>query len=218
MASDPVRAPRVVSRAACLVGLVSLCAGLALSLAASGRELFPGERAVLVWFVDTEQRLGTPARLLDGAFTDASATVVYVALLAAVWRYWGTRAAAAFGLAGALTILARLGNVVDRPRPTGRLEWGSADEAAGGFPSGHVVYFVLVFGTMAFLATQHRMGPRARLIVPVCCVLIAFVGPSRLVLADHWPADVVGGYLLALPGLVAVALFWQRWGLARGAH
>ena len=216
--TDTARSPWLVSRSARLAGLVSLCGGVALGVAASGRELFPGERSVLVWFVDAEPRLGAPARLLDDAFTDASATLVYAVLLALVWRFWGTQAAAAFGLAGGFTILARIGNLVDRPRPTGRLEWGSADMATGGFPSGHVVYFVLVFGTLAFLATQRSMPRRAMVIVGVSGILIAFVGPSRLVLADHWPADVVGGYLLAQAGLVVVALFWQWWGPARGAR
>jgi undecaprenyl-diphosphatase len=190
----PRTAPAAAATA-CAVG------GVLLTLDVRQRQLYPGESHILSFTHRVFGGvLGPIAGLLDDLFTDASATVVYAVLWVVVLGVGGVRAAAAFTVAGAGTSLARLGNLVDRPRPDGRLMWSENSLDAGGFPSGHVVYFVLVFGTIACLA---RGLPRlARVIVQsVSIFLVVLIGPLRLVALDHWPADVVGGYALALPAL-----------------
>ncbi|MCI0768666.1 MAG: phosphatase PAP2 family protein [Chloroflexi bacterium] len=77
------------------------------------------------------------------------------------------------------------------------------------FPSGHVFGSTVFFGFLAFLAT--RVGLKKRIVVPGVAVLAAFVlaaGVSRIHLQQHWPSDVVAGYLLGAVGLMTlVALF-----------
>lgn len=188
---------------------LSAAAGIALTAVVSVTQLLPGEERALRWFAtDAGPLLGPVAALLDDAFTDLSATMIFAVLVPLVLWYWGRFAGLTFLLAGAATALARLGNLVGRPRPNGRLEWSELT-GAGGYPSGHVVYFVLVFGVIAHLAWTRRTPP-ARLVAFACAALIALVGPTRLTALDHWPADVVGAYLLAFPTLVTVVHIGHR--------
>lgn len=184
---------------------VSLLLGIGLTALVASSDLLPGEAAtlrfVIRWF---DPWLSPVSDVLDETFTDLSASVVFVLLVPAVWGVWGRWAAAVFIAAGAATSLARLGSLVDRPRPDGSLEWSDAASGPGGYPSGHVVYFVLVFGSIAlFAATDDRR--RLRAVAWLCTAMVIVVGPARLVALDHWPADVIGAYLLAFPVLVVVA-------------
>ena len=116
-----------------------------------------------------------------------------------------------FLLAFGLAALLKWG--VDMPRP--RLVLGSAvrllapEEARHGFPSGHSVYAILVALALWPLSVR---PVRAALIVGVL-----WVGASRIALGAHFPADVAGGWLLALACYGAATLL-QRWlaGLQQG--
>ena len=82
---------------------------------------------------------------------------------------------------------------------------------SGGYPSGHTVYAVLVFGTLAYLAGVHLPRTRVRLVLQTGLVAIPVaVGPLRVMDVDHWPADVLGAYLLALPALFVVIWLYRR--------
>ncbi len=189
---------------------LSLATFLALTAVVSHTRLLVGERAMLRWLLGSvEPALGSPARVLDEAFTDASATIVFGLLMLLVGALWGRWAALVFGFAGMATATARLADLIDRPRPSGDLTWDPALAGPGGYPSGHVVYMVLVGGTVGLFAwgSGDRVG---RSVAVGLGALIALTGLSRLVVLDHWPADVVGAYLLAWPTLVAIA--WLREG------
>ncbi len=194
-------APGLFSRTAVTAATACAVGGLVLTLDVRHRQLYPGEADILSFTHRVFGRvLGPMAGVLDDLFTDYSATAIYAVLWLVVLGVGGVRAATVFTVAGACTSMARLGNLVDRPRPDGRLMWSENSLNAGGFPSGHVVYFVLVFGTIAWLA--HSLPRLARVsIQSVSIVLVVLIGPLRLVALDHWPADVVGGYALALPTL-----------------
>ena len=73
----------------------------------------------------------------------------------------------------------------------------------GGYPSGHVVYLTLVFGALVSFYGPDRTPPE-KIIAGAMGVLIVVTGLSRVLVLDHWPIDVVGGYLLAWPLLVVV--------------
>ncbi len=65
----------------------------------------------------------------------------------------------------------------------------------GTFPSGHAVNSA-AFAMAAWLAVE-RLAPRwSRAFGLVACVLVAWVGCTRLYLQVHWPSDVVGGFAI----------------------
>jgi undecaprenyl-diphosphatase len=199
-------------RAIVIIALSIAAVGTAFTVVVSRSELLPGEVAIARW-VDTTLSglLGPASGVLDVAFTDAMAPTIFLALVPVVAMAWGRLAAVIYFVAGAATGLTKLADLVARPRPTEDLEWGTARFGNGGYPSGHVVYVVLVFGTIAYLASVHETDPRVRrAVVAGSAALIVITAPARVVELDHWPADVVGGYLIALPGLLIVIWVHRR--------
>jgi undecaprenyl-diphosphatase len=145
----------------------------------------------------------------------------YLILSAAVaWlllqRQWSAAAlVAASAVADGLTVLVKL--AVARPRPSPDLVEVYRSVSGYSFPSGHVVHYVAFYGFIGYLVWRRlrtRPPPRGlartalRVLLVLCCVLVALVGPSRVFLGAHWPTDVLGGYLLGgacLLVLIAVA-------------
>ncbi len=83
-----------------------------------------------------------------------------------------------------------------------------------GFPSGHVVFFVVFFGFVAYLAYSQLAGPLRWAVVALCGALILLIGPSRVFLGAHWASDVAGGYLIGGLWLFLLILAY-RWSVRR---
>jgi membrane-associated phospholipid phosphatase len=80
---------------------------------------------------------------------------------------------------------------------------------SNGFPSGHTTNATAA-GLVAVLLVWPRVGRAGRALTVLAAAAVAlFVGATRMALLAHWPADVLGGWLLA-PGIVPL--------LARAAH
>jgi undecaprenyl-diphosphatase len=96
--------------------------------------------------------------------------------------------------AGALQLAAKW--AIDRPRPN--LEpWG--------FPSGHVLSLIVLFGCLAYLIGTSRVRGRWRVLgVSLCAATVLTVAYSRLHLDAHWLSDVLGGLSIGLAYLLAV--------------
>jgi membrane-associated phospholipid phosphatase len=60
------------------------------------------------------------------------------------------------------------------------------------YPSGHAAYSMMAWLGLALLAT--RTTRRRGAAVALALALAFLVGSSRLVLAVHWPSDVIGGW------------------------
>lgn len=81
------------------------------------------------------------------------------------------------------------------------------------YPSGHVASYVMLFGFLAYLAYHLLRSPVLRaLLVTVLTGLIVLVGPVRIYLGEHWPSDVLGGYLIGTMGLIFIVWLYRRWG------
>jgi membrane-associated phospholipid phosphatase len=97
--------------------------------------------------------------------------------------------------------------LIGRPRPpsflgnTGDFFW-SVDRYS--FPSGHVLFYVVFFGFIAFLAWSHLTGYVRWLIIAMCGFLIVLIGPSRVYLGAHWASDVIGSYVIGVLWLVMI--------------
>ena len=88
--------------------------------------------------------------------------------------------------------------VVGRPRPpTFMPEPGGflffADRYS--FPSGHVLFYTVFFGFIAYLSFHHIKDPGKWLIIVPCTALILLIAPSRIFLGAHWASDVIGSYI-----------------------
>ncbi len=70
--------------------------------------------------------------------------------------------------------------------------WSAAHHSGHNYPSGHVTFVVAVIGYLGAVAWRHDR----RWLALVAAVLVAGVGPARLVTGIHLVSDVVGGYML----------------------
>jgi undecaprenyl-diphosphatase len=135
---------------------------------------------------------------------------VIVALLsAALWRYWGWGA----GLAMALTSLLSAFTSETLKHYFGRLRPDFVPQldpiTSFAYPSGHatnaaVVYllFVLLMPNRAHIGWQI-----------LAAIMIFLTGLSRIMLAVHWPSDVLGGWMLGSSfalGAYAVIVFREQ--------
>jgi undecaprenyl-diphosphatase len=77
------------------------------------------------------------------------------------------------------------------------------------FPSGHVLFFVVFFGFIAYLAWLHLAGSARILVNALCSALILLIGPSRVYLGAHWASDVAGSYLIGILWLFVLILGYQ---------
>jgi undecaprenyl-diphosphatase len=75
-----------------------------------------------------------------------------------------------------------------RPDEHGRM----VDVATLSYPSGHAAYSMIAWLGLALLGAR---SPRSRTAAIAFALTLAFlVGLTRLVLAVHWPSDVIGGW------------------------
>lgn len=114
---------------------------------------------------------------------------------------WGTS-----GISGTVKFLMR------RPRPN-LPEIAVTKARIGGtsFPSGHVINYIGIYGTLAFLANRY-VKPKGlrRAIVGTLGSMIALVGPSRIYLGHHWFSDVLASYLLGTSYLLVLTSVYRR--------
>jgi membrane-associated phospholipid phosphatase len=190
---------------------VLLALSVALTLTVRSNGPLYGEEEVSRWMRDnTPAVIDLFAELIDPTLTDIGAPLVFVAIALLVWWRWGRYSALVLGLAGALTGLTRVGDLVNRPRPTSALTWSEYSYGNGGYPSGHVMFTVLVLGTIAILARHHVKSRTATWIVATMLLLIVLTAWSRISQLDHWPLDVAGGILIGSTGLLGVAWLYRR--------
>lgn len=109
-------------------------------------------------------------------------------------------------LAGALK------HIVGRPRPPGFIFspgdiFPSINQYA--YPSGHVLFFVVFFGFVAYLGWKFLAGLTRWILVSICGILILLIGPSRIYLGQHWMSDVIGSYLIGTFWLIILILLYE---------
>jgi membrane-associated phospholipid phosphatase len=176
---------------------------LAISRAVQHAQLGP-----LRWVLDLLNASGFPpvVDILDG--------VVLLAIFIAGLRWDAVVATfSALGAAGANYGVKLL---VPRDRPPDTLIHVAHHIHHSAFPAGHVSSITAFLGFLSFVALA-RMAPswRRTALIALMVSAIALMGPARILAGEHWPSDVLGGYLLGATWL-AVPISLYEWGRRRG--
>jgi membrane-associated phospholipid phosphatase len=153
--------------------------------------------------------------------SDVGSPVVMVSVAAVVVGWWAWRSewrSAALGTVGVLALIGAdvgMQAAVARPRPP--VAWHAATVQGYAFPSGHALLSAGVILLLGGLVRRHDLlwvgrGPGIALVGSAGCFLAA-VGASQVVLAVHFPSDVLSGWCLAVlvvAGVGFVAAAWMR--------
>ncbi len=190
----------------------------ALSVAAHGSSTFPVDPGI----ARAVQRLGgTPigglVELAGNANWPLPAIIGLVVIFATLLVLRLFRAAICTAVAGFgsdLTNLA-LNTIVARPRPNGIHIPTLGGLGSHSFPSGHVAHTLGLYGFVFYLcwrAERTERGAKWRpwlvAVQVISAVFIVTVGPSRILEREHWPSDVLAGYLVGgLVLILAIALY-----------
>jgi undecaprenyl-diphosphatase len=212
--SDETVARRNEGRvAARLVGvllvLLGVTAGLGhlLTRADEGAVFERLDRSLVSWF--TDRRTATLDVLSDVA-DELGNTLVVVALATAAAAGGGllhrSRRPAvllAVALGGELAVFLTTTALIDRPRPP--VPHLDAElPPTSSFPSGHTAAAVCLYGVLAALVLVHVRSRGGRVAVLACAAGVgAVVAAARLYRGAHYPSDVVGSLVLAVPWLLA---------------
>jgi undecaprenyl-diphosphatase len=161
---------------------------------------------LLVRFINLASDLNWP--------TPAGATVFAVTLLLLLaGRYRAALCALIAGFIADSTSFFLLNDWVRRARPHDVHIHSVGGIGATSYPSGHVVHVTAFYGFLLYLALREqrwhpRWIPLLRVVQAICGYFIVFIGISRLLEDDHWPSDVLAGYLLgAMMLAVAILLY-----------
>jgi membrane-associated phospholipid phosphatase len=76
------------------------------------------------------------------------------------------------------------------------------------YPSGHVLFFVVFFGFLAFHTYRYLAGWMRWIIISSCTALIMLIGPARIYLGEHWLSDVIGSYIIGTAWLIILILLY----------
>ena len=88
-------------------------------------------------------------------------------------------------------------DVVQRARPSANYVHLVGHLADFSFPSGHVIFATVLFGTTFGIVLIVWSGSILRnAILVLLAALVILMGPSRIYLGEHWPTDVLGAYCL----------------------
>ena len=128
------------------------------------------------------------------------------------WRAFAVPLLAASAGAGVLDQL--LKHLLPRARPVPL--FGVPPSGLSSFPSGHALFALSLYGTLAWLAGLRLAGAGSRACVWAGAILLILaIGLSRIYLGLHYATDVLAGYAAGL-AWVSVVLMAAGGGRARG--
>ena len=95
---------------------------------------------------------------------------------------------------------------VNRPRPEGALE-GFTDS----FPSGTATASILLLGFLIYLISEFVAPRKLRIGLQLALgMAIVLLGLFRMLAGEHWPSDLVGGYMAGALALVATIWAYRK--------
>ena len=176
---------------------------------------FPGEVSASTW-VQSWRASWLDALTKAVSLPGVLAVAVPMVLLASAVLYLrGWR------VEGALLLMATIGGhligvalkeMISRTRPPDELVQVLQGSDSYSFPSGHVMHYVVFFGTLVFILTM-RMNPGVglRLAQGGFVLGLLAIGLARIYLGAHWLSDVVAGYAFGAAVMVGALWLGSRW-------
>lgn len=125
-------------------------------------------------------------------------------------RFWPELAMVLIGLIGGEILFEVLSRYFNRHRPVfSKPVWEVLP--VPGFPSGHSISAVLLYGLFAYLLVP-KMPTRfwKGFVIVVALLIMAYIGFSRVFVGDHYLSDILSGYALGLAwaAFVYTAIEW----------
>ncbi|MER5267873.1 phosphatase PAP2 family protein [Actinosynnema sp. NPDC002837] len=139
-----------------------------------------------------------------GTWPVIGAAVVACVLALATTRSWRPVLLVALGMLGEVTLFLITTAIVDRARPAAKLPDGLPPTSS--FPSGHVAASVVLGTSVAVLVVRCTRKWWRWAVVAIALAIPVAVAAQRLYTGVHYPTDLLGSLLLALPWVTAVAL------------
>lgn len=185
-----------------------------MSIFAAIHPRFPGDLPVALWLQSFEHKFLSSSMEWISNITDAWFAVLIVCIIIGiVWWRIGWREAVMVLVAEVFLVVSLLMKlIVNRPRPSEELLSVFSVKGTNSFPSGHSFFAILIFGLTAYLVfTYVKNKPLRICLIIILTLFTLLVGVSRVYLGEHWPSDVIGGYLTGGFCVFLIAWFHQKW-------
>jgi undecaprenyl-diphosphatase len=182
-------------------GVALLGAAVTTSATVAGADAALGDlaRAATSWSRDVDFTISA----LGGSAFVMPLTAAAVLVLCAL-REWRGALTLVMAVMATQVVVHLIKVWVERPRPAGNEELAQA--AGFSFPSSHSATSMAVYATLALVAARGCRGKCLRVGVLGCAAaLVVAVGVTRVILAAHYPIDVLAGWLT---GGALVAASW----------
>ncbi|HEY5111370.1 MAG TPA: phosphatase PAP2 family protein [Acidimicrobiales bacterium] len=200
-----------------VVGVAMIALGLLITHVLAHGSVGAWDRHVSVWF---DRHRSTHWNRITGDATDIADTfeiagVAAVLTIVLLFRRWGRHAFLLIaGLAIELSVFLTANAIVARPRPSVRHLGGTPSTFS--FPSGHTAATFMLYGGIAVIVAVATTRWWARVLMWTLAVaLTVAVALSRVYRGEHYPTDVIAGFLLGAGSLVAAVFIIRVAGVNR---
>jgi len=208
-----IRHGRIHPDQARLVAVVSLAAIALLTIAVGTGVVFPFDAPLLAAARTLD---GWPA-LWEGVSQTANFPLIAVAVVLVLWLVRAKRYREALLVTMILAAVTAgsegVKQLTARPRPS-----GTGDGIPGvvySYPSGHVLEAMTILGLLVVRAWRSSKPRLLRLaFVAIVAVEVGLVAVARLALNEHYPTDLIAGFLGSLGALGIYAWLTRRGGWA----
>jgi undecaprenyl-diphosphatase len=196
-----------------VIALLSLVGLILLTVAVARSVVFPFDQPLLTLVHGWD---GAPI-IWNTISQGANIPLIVIGLAFVLWLFFTNRRREALVVVLMLVAVTAgsegVKQLVGRPRPS-----GNGDGIPGvvySYPSGHVLEVLTILGSIALRAwrSSKRLALRGTLVALVALDVV-LVAIARIALAEHYPTDVLAGFLGAIGALAVYALLTRPGGWA----
>jgi len=203
----------IINRRLVIILILLLASGVALSVAAHVFAVFPFDLKVTNELQEEDNPIFKGVMDWVSFLGNGWIPIILVGVVASIGVIRKKWLEAGFIVATLSSVLlaSSLKVLVGRPRPPS-FSLNPADFFLAfnqySFPSGHVLFFVIFFGFLAFLSWLHLTAWMRLITIAACGALIVLIAPSRIYIGAHWASDVIGSYIIGTLWLIILILLY----------